>query len=324
MRSLLEMSRNYREIFIELLIFLVRPNCFHARTVSIPNYFRLQIPYIAMAFLYTKSTGRTQNSIQDVQGLIVLTTTELIFTNSYSSIHYYSTQMPILRRETNENIYHFSAYYLSEILSLMPITFVRAIIGLSIIFIGTDFGRSYQMFIQLGSILFTSGLTASAYGLFIFGVFRTGTLEMAGVFDLIFLSLTGFYINLDAFPYLRYISLFYFSNEALAISYWHNITTIGMLYTPFPILLFTKTTDEQQTFSFAQYQLCLLYFLSECSPVYERPCLKNGIEVLQSKSYHLTYNFLYWDYVGLITLAIVMHSIAFIGIRRTIRRVGYY
>lgn len=274
MRSLLETSRNYREIFIELIIFLVSSTTFNARSVSIPFILLIiiicsyQIPYIAMAFLYTKSTGRTQNSIQDVQGLLVLITTELIFTNSYSSIYYYSTQMPILRRETNENIYHISAYYLSEIFSLMPLTFLRAIAGLTIVYIGTGFGHGYQMFIQFSSILFMSGLTATAYGLFIFGVFRTGTLEMAGVFDLIFLSLTGFYINLDAFPYIRYISFFYFSNEALAIGFWHNVTTIGMSFAfmqlfAFPFIPLTDK-KKQPFFPFALNNLCFIFFQNVC------------------------------------------------------------
>lgn len=180
-----------------------------------------------MALLYHETTGRTQESVQDVTGAIVIITCELIFTMSYGVIHFYPSQMPILRRETNEHIYQFSAFYLSEMFSVWPVSFLRAFIGLAITYVWAGFRRGFLLYFQFGLILFVTAFTANAYGLFMSGIFKSITMEVSSVFDLIFLCMSGIYINLDAFPYIRYISLFYFSNEALSIGFWHNVTAIG-------------------------------------------------------------------------------------------------
>lgn len=67
-----------------------------------------------------------------------------------------------------------------------------------------------------------------------------------------------------------------------------------------------------------------LYFFSECSSKYSGQCLRNGTDVLKNLSYNTHYVDILWDYIGLIAIAVIMHLLAFTGIRRIIRSVGYY
>lgn len=53
-------------------------------------------------------------------------------------------------------------------------------------------------------------------------------MEISGLLDLMFLCMAGIYINLDAMPYFRYTSLFFYSNEALLIQFYGNVTEIGV------------------------------------------------------------------------------------------------
>lgn len=191
------------------------------------DFFIEQIPYFVMAALYHETTGRTQKSIQDVDGALFIMACEVIFTTCYSIINFYPSQMPILRRETNEHIYSFSAYYVAEVFNVIPIGILRSFTGIAITYAWAGF-MDFWLFLKIGITLLISAFAANAYGLFISGLFRIVIMELASVFDLIFLCLSGIYMNLDSLPYARYFSPFYYTNEALLISFWNNVTQIGM------------------------------------------------------------------------------------------------
>lgn len=63
---------------------------------------------------------------------------------------------------------------------------------------------------------------------------------------------------------------------------------------------------------------------SDCPSKFNGKCLKNGTDVLHSIAFQTELNDVFFDYFGLIILAIFMHGFAFIGIRRNTRNVGYY
>lgn len=64
--------------------------------------------------------------------------------------------------------------------------------------------------------------------------------------------------------------------------------------------------------------------MSGCSDRFEGLCLRNGTEVLMNISFNTRMNDVLWDFLGLIILGTVMHTMAFIGIRRFIQSAGYY
>lgn len=181
-----------------------------------------------MAVLYQDSTGRTQKSIQDVNGAIWIINCEIFFTTCYSVMNFYPSQMPILRRETNEHIYNFSAYYIAEMFNVLPVAFLRSFVGIAITFAWAGFNTGIWLFLEIGLTLFIASFTANAYGLLISGLFKIVITEVASVFDLIFICFSGVYMNLDSWPYLRYISPFYLINEALSLSFWSNVDHIGL------------------------------------------------------------------------------------------------
>lgn len=53
------------------------------------------------------------------------------------------------------------------------------------------------------------------------------TLELAPPIDFFLYTLGGIFINIRTFPYLKYISMFYFANEAILIDYWKDVKEIG-------------------------------------------------------------------------------------------------
>lgn len=183
-----------------------------------------------MAAIYYKTTGHTQESIQDVRGALFTIIAEVVFTTSYSVIHFYPSQMPILRRETNEHIYKFSAYYVAETLCTFPSGIIRSFVSMTVTYLFVGFYKGLKSYFQFVLTLTVTSFTSHAYGLMLSGLFSSDALtaEIAPPFDLLFLLMAGLYINLKQYPYVRYVSVFFYSNEALATLYWYDITRIGM------------------------------------------------------------------------------------------------
>lgn len=181
-----------------------------------------------MAILYRHSSGRTQETTRDVLGAFLMTSCGVIFSQSYSVMDFYQDQLPILRRETNEHIYKFSAFYVADIVNTLPNCFLRAFLSLTIIYAFAAFNQGYIVYFALLLTYFTAAFTAHAYGLMMANLFKIAISDLASITDLIFLCISGFYINISAFPYIRFISFFFYTNEATAILFFRNVHEIGM------------------------------------------------------------------------------------------------
>lgn len=180
-----------------------------------------------MGLLFTDLTGRTQENIQNIQGIFFTLTCEIMFSTMYRILNVYLMRTPLLRRETNERIYQLSAYYVADCLSDMPFLSVRPFFGLLITYNLSGFTKGITFFVQLWLALVFLAFAANAYGLMLVGIFRSVILEIPPVFNMIFMSVSGAYANLGDYPVLKYISLFYYAYEAISIFFWHNINEIG-------------------------------------------------------------------------------------------------
>lgn len=250
----------------------------------------------------------------------ILSKNSRIFTQCYAVMYFYPAQLPILRRETNEHIYKFSAYYVAEIVNALPICFLRSFSGLTISYYWAGFNTGFLLYLKIGLTLMISSFTANAYGLMMSNMFKIAISEVASITDLIFLCISGFYMNLNSFPYIRYISLFFFSNEALAILFWSDVDEIGKHPTQF---VFIQCLNVDFIFLF-HFLFVASSQNTECSPKFEGKCFRNGTDVLRSMSYRTELIDVLYDYVGLVILGLIMHLLAYSFTRRNIRSVGYY
>lgn len=210
---------------------------------------KFQIPFYLMPIAYSGTTGRTQESIQDVKGAIFLIIAEVIFTAIYRVANSYTSQIPILRREIHENLYHFSAYYFTEILTRMPYDFFFSYSALSIIYYFLGFVQSISLYLWFGLSLFMSTYTATAYGFMLSSFTEKEFLsaQISPPIDLIFSTLSGIYVSLRDFPYLRYISVFFYANESLSIIFWKDVTEIGneIVYSVKSIIFYLSISISQ-------------------------------------------------------------------------------
>lgn len=330
-RSIMETRRSIRAHLISLGLFLVRIAVAQVRlSMSIIEQIIvgviecmfamccLQVMAIAMAGLFIDTNGHDQLSVQGVQGALFILSAEVIFDSSYSVAHTYPTHLPILRRETGEHVYRLSAYYVSNIICLIPKHLIDAFSFLGIIYVFAGFANGLWLYLELGIILTATAINASAYGCMISGFFESArmTSEVAPPLDLFFLILGGVYINLSGFSRLKYTSLFFYSNEALAVTYWHGITEIGW-WIFMCILSMTMSCHIYCAFTLFTFPI------SVCPPSYNGHCFRNGTEVLDSYSYRSDYSELWIDFVGMFALSTIMHAIGYLGVRRLTRKTGF-
>jgi hypothetical protein len=135
-----------------------------------------------------------------------------------------------------------------------------------------------------------SGICATAYGFFLSGIFESLLIgiELGRIFNMILLLAGGLFINVNYVSWLKYISFFFYANESIAIYFWSELDSIN------------------------------------CSTFSRNTCYQNGTTVLESMGYQTTYFDIYNNYFHQLILTIILHFIAFFGIRRNLRRIGFY
>lgn len=179
-----------------------------------------------MGYAFQNVSNRTQESIQNARGAIFLLSLQSFNSSGVSTFQFYPPQMPLLRREANEYIYQFSAYFAVETIwmFLRNLHRVFGVFCLSLAIFG--FGYDIIFYVQLAVILILTAFAANAFGILMTGLFETGR-ELGSIFVLAFQLMAGIYINLKGFMYLRYFSVFFYTNEALMILFWRDVTEIG-------------------------------------------------------------------------------------------------
>lgn len=189
---------------------------------------------------YALIPGINQTSIPEISGSFFMAATEIMFTFSYGVAYVFPTSLPRIRREIGEKTYSLSAYMVSLVIVILPRSFIKTLIFFSMFYASISYGQGFIMFLKMFLVIWTSAITATSYGLFISSMFESVFLatEMAAPFDFLFFVFSGAYLNVDYVPYLKYISLFYYSNEAIMNIYWRNVTDIGRYFIKFYKIIF--------------------------------------------------------------------------------------
>lgn len=262
--------------------------------------------------MYSNVVGMSQTSIQDIGGSLFMLSSEMIFTFSYGVTYVFPAALPILRREVGEGTYSLSAYYVAVVLSFIPMAFFKSYVFFSVVYGFIYYERGFMLYLTMGLVLGLSAVAATGYGLFLSTLFETEKMasECAAPFDLIFLIFGGAYYNVDSIPFLKYLSLFFYSNEALMYNFWIDVDQIGKLkWSRYYTVNYFSINDT----SFV-----------DCPKKPEHPCMKNGLEVLQRGSFRTADNTFWTDCLGLVFVAVVFNVTAYCFIRKYIRRSGYY
>uniref|UniRef100_T1HYU4 Uncharacterized protein n=1 Tax=Rhodnius prolixus TaxID=13249 RepID=T1HYU4_RHOPR len=222
-----------------------------------------------------------QEGIQNLQGFLYLVIVETTFAYSYSVMHTFPSEIPILLREVGNGLYTPGAYYISKMIILLPRTLLEPIIYSALVFWIPGLLGGLSGFIQFCIPVIACSIAATAYGCLISAIFEnisTGSL-LSVPLEQISLLFCGIYMSLSDVPFhfawVKYVSVFYYGLEAVSILQWSQVEKIP------------------------------------CSSKPEVPCISTGEGVL--KYYGYSENNFILDMVGLMIIYCVCHVIGFLA-----------
>ncbi|KAJ9582323.1 hypothetical protein L9F63_003328 [Diploptera punctata] len=270
-RSLVDSKRNKSGHAVQACVFLVTS--------------------VMLSLCFMSSEARTQSWVQDIRGLLYLITSEVYFTSAYSVFYTFPREIPVYLRESG--LYSASAYYFSKMLSLIPRAVVEPVLYLAIIFVIVDFAdESLLMFMLLAGPIIVISNSATAYGCMLSALFESADLAavVAVPVDLISLIMAGIFYNVRVLPvslvWVKYLSQFYYANEALAVVHWSSVDYI------------------------------------KCANNTNLPCMETGTQVLDEYGFK-TEN-LAMDFIVLTAFFISLHFIGFLGVLRRSKKKAAY
>jgi len=107
--------------------------------------------------------------------------------------------------------------------------------------------------------------------------------------------------------YFKYVSIFYYANEAISITHWSKIKDIGERK-------INVIAPSSSMFLLFSIYLLINFPFVECPASCTMPCLLNGTEVLSEYGYNE--KDFWWDMMGSLLLIILMNAAGYLGTRR--------
>ncbi|XP_052860710.1 protein brown [Anopheles cruzii] len=252
-----------------------------------------------IAALYFEVRPISQTAIQDIRGALFLMISELVFTISYSVFYTFPSEIPLLRREVGEKTYNLSAYYVHKVLFSVPRAFFETFLFVGVICAFVGFTTNFGTYCYMAAVSGAASVLAMAYGYLL--SCTTGSMSMAieasNIIFLAFMLLGGLYLNLRAFPLLKYLSFFFFASEGVSVYYWLSVDHI-----PCIAVRPNGTTGT----------------------VPPGACLSTGTAVLEDAGYATSYDALRLNYAILATEILVVHLASYTLLRNIIRKAGFY
>ncbi|EFN69860.1 Protein scarlet [Camponotus floridanus] len=245
-------------------------------------WFSFSLSAIFVGIFYIGANSSTQEGIQSVRGALYLMISEIIFTVAYSVIYEIPGGLVLYLREST--VYAPGPYYVATILGLIPKAIFKALLFTIVIYflLHLEFRLIDLCFYCFCTM--TTAICGIAYGMMTSSWITNVDIVTAIMvpLDLLLLLMAGVFYNLRTLPiyltYFKYMSMFYYSTEALSIIHWSKIKNI------------------------------------DCPINRDLPCLSNGTEVLTEYGYNEG-NF-WWDMVGLLLLIILMNVVGYFGTKR--------
>lgn len=173
-----------------------------------------------------------QNGIMNINGALFLMLTNITFMNAFSVINAFCVEQPIFLREHWNGMYRTDIYFLSKTFAEAPILIAITMIYTTIMYWMIGFNSDYRAFLICLAILILVASTAASFGYMVSCLSSSLNVALSIATPLLMplFLLGGFYLNNGSVPvyfiWIKYISWFYYGNEALTINQWSTVTNI--------------------------------------------------------------------------------------------------
>nr|QNH67901.1 ATP-binding cassette transporter subfamily G-like protein 2 [Brachionus rotundiformis] len=228
------MCKNYKtNFFIQLSWLLWRNSLGILRE---PFTFKIQVfQTIIVSLLFGLIYLRLQydqKGVMDMNGFMFLCICNNGFATMFFVVNVFPLELPIFIREYQNGMYKVISYYLAKTLTDLPTFFVLPILFMSIAYWMANLNNSADRFFICVSIIVLVVQCSLAFGCFLSAIAPSTNvaLALAGPILVPLMIFSGFLLNNESIPkyfiWLRYLSWFSYSNEAILLNQWKGVKNI--------------------------------------------------------------------------------------------------
>jgi len=231
-----------------------------------------------------------QAGVININGVLFFFITNVTFSNVFAVINVFCVELPLFLREHHNGMYRTDVYFLTKQLAEMPVFVLLPLILISVSYFLIQLNPDLERFLVTVGILELLTQTVISYGYLISCLCSSlpVALSIASPIILPLFLFGGLFLKNGSVPlwmgWIKYLSWFLYSYEALVINQWSGVTNISCLDVTIP-------TAQQNS---------------------SERCLKSGKEVLE-ELYFQEENFLF-DIFMMLVLVVVMRLVAFLAL----------
>lgn len=193
----------------------------------------IQSLFLAILFglIYLRQKN-DQNGIMNINGALFLVLTNVTFSNVFSVINAFCVEQPIFLREHWNGMYRTDVYFLAKTFAEAPSLIMINALFVAILYWMIGLNPDYRAFLICLAICVLVANVGASFGYFISCISGTMNIALSTATPLMMplLLFGGFYLNNASVPvyfiWIKYISWFYYGNEALSINQWSTVTNI--------------------------------------------------------------------------------------------------
>ena len=231
-----------------------------------------------------------QAGVVNINGVLFFFITNVTFSNVFAVINVFCMELPLLLREHHNGMYRTDVYFLTKQMAEMPVFVLLPLILISVSYFLIRLNPDLERFLITIGILELLTQTVISYGYLISCLCSSlpVALSIASPIILPLFIFGGLFLKNGSVPFwmgwIKYLSWFLYSYEALIINQWSGVTNISCMDVTIPTAL-DNSTDR---------------------------CLRSGMEVLEELNFQEE-NFLF-DIFMLAVLLVGMRLVAFFAL----------
>ncbi|XP_054160064.1 protein white-like [Oppia nitens] len=173
-----------------------------------------------------------QVGITNINGALYLLLMNMNLTSLFGVVNTFCAEIPIFHRDHENGIYRVSSYFLAKMIAELPtyIFIPSLFVCIFYFMVGLNSNVGAFFYCLLICILIANSATSFGYLISCLSKNVTMALTIAPAILMPLMIFGGFFLNNDSIPdyfiWIKYISWFYYGNEALVINQWLDITSI--------------------------------------------------------------------------------------------------
>jgi ATP-binding cassette, subfamily G (WHITE), eye pigment precursor transporter len=224
--------QEYRAGFFKQLFLLSQRSFRNIFRIPLTSYFKLITTVIIslITILVYGQLGTNQQSIQSRNGLLYFVTVNTTFNLVQTVVLVFPEEKPVFLREHGNRMYSSFAYYIANVVSNLPSTFISSTLSTLIYYFAVELNTTSpaRYFVHYG-VHFLLSNAATSMGLMIGASFNDKSIAvgMLPVIILPFMLVGGFFVNQNNFvPVLlpfEYTSIFKYSFQAFVLNEYKNL-----------------------------------------------------------------------------------------------------